>query len=95
MQTLPWSLHLCLRAVQIPHLTALKRIAQILLLLLLTTLLLTIPNLNLNLISFCQTGRRIFFPNFIVQLMQIRYNYFIKQLFSAKCFLERSSQKSQ
>ena len=23
--------------------------------------------------------------------MQIRYNYFIKQLFSAKCFLERSS----
>ena len=55
--------------------------------------LLTIPNLNL--ISFCQTGRRIFFPNFIVQLMQIRYNYFIKQLFSARCFLERSSQKSQ
>ena len=48
-----------------------------------------------SLISFCQTGRRNFFPNFIVQLMQIRYNYFIKQLFSAKCFLERSSQKSQ
>ena len=27
--------------------------------------------------------------------LAIRYNYFIKQLFSAKCFLERSSQKSQ
>ena len=76
MQTLPWSLHLCLRAVQIPLLTALRRITQMLLLL----LLLTITNLNLSLISFCQTGRRIFFPNFIVQLMQIRYNYFIKHL---------------
>ena len=55
IQILPWSLHFYLRAVQIPHLTALKRITQILLLLILTTLLLTIQKLKAYLKkAFCK-----------------------------------------